>query len=57
MSNKTKPPVSLEDIRPLCKKLHLSRMMERLEEQFADPSIQELPPGVCRFLCLARVYG
>ena len=44
MSNKTKPPVSLEDIRPLCKKLHLSRMMERLEEQFADPSIQELPP-------------
>ena len=44
MSIKTKPPVSLEDVRPLCKKLHLTRMMERLEEQFADPSIQELTP-------------
>ena len=39
MSDKTKMPASLEDVRLLCKKLHLSRMMERLEEQFADPSI------------------
>ena len=44
MSDKTKMPASLEDVRLLCKKLHLSRMMERLEEQFADPSIQELTP-------------
>ena len=35
------PATTLADIKTLVKKLHLSRMMERLEELYADPSVQE----------------
>ena len=38
------PATTLADIKPLVKKLHLSRMMERLEELYADPSVQDLTP-------------
>ena len=40
------PATTLADIKPLVKKLHLSRMMERLEELYADPSVQDLTPIV-----------
>ena len=38
------PATTLADIKTLVKKLHLSRMMERLEELYADPSVQDLTP-------------
>ena len=44
MSKQMNSPVSLADIKVLAKRLHLSRMMERFEELFDDPSVQEMSP-------------
>ncbi len=44
MSKQMNTATALADIRPLCKKLHLSTMMDRLEELYADPSVHEMAP-------------